>query len=31
MADKIFRVNMSNLSTTLEDVPANWIGHGGRA
>ena len=30
MADKIFRVNMSDLSTTLEDVPADWAGHGGR-
>lgn len=30
MADKIFRVNMSDLSTTLEDVPADWSGHGGR-
>ena len=30
MADKIFRVNMSNLTTSIEDVPASWAGHGGR-
>ena len=30
MADKIFRVNMTDLSTSIEDVPANWAGHGGR-
>lgn len=30
MADKIFRVNMTNLTTSLEDVPAAWAGHGGR-
>lgn len=30
MADKIFRVNMSDLSTSVEDVPAEWMGHGGR-
>ncbi|MCF6186404.1 MAG: aldehyde ferredoxin oxidoreductase [Desulfobulbaceae bacterium] len=30
MADKIFRVNMSTLSTAIEDVPANWNGLGGR-
>ncbi len=30
MADKIFRVNMTDLSTSLEDVPADWAGHGGR-
>lgn len=30
MAAKIFRVNMSDLSTSVEDVPAAWAGHGGR-
>jgi len=30
MADKIFRVNMTDLTTALEDVPADWAGHGGR-
>ena len=30
MADKIFRVNMTDLSTSLEDVPADWAGLGGR-
>ncbi len=30
MAAKIFRVNMSDLSTSIEDVPAAWAGHGGR-
>ncbi|AGF77930.1 aldehyde:ferredoxin oxidoreductase [Desulfocapsa sulfexigens DSM 10523] len=30
MADKIFRVNMTDLSTSIEDVPAEWAGHGGR-
>ena len=30
MADKIFRVNMTDLSTTIEDVPPDWAGHGGR-
>ena len=30
MADKIFRVNMSTLTSTVEDVPAAWAGHGGR-
>lgn len=30
MADKIFRVNMTDLSTSLEEVPADWMGHGGR-
>ncbi|WP_321530072.1 aldehyde ferredoxin oxidoreductase C-terminal domain-containing protein [uncultured Desulfuromonas sp.] len=29
--DKIFRVNMTNLTTTVEDVPAEWLGLGGRA
>ncbi|MFH0781829.1 MAG: aldehyde ferredoxin oxidoreductase C-terminal domain-containing protein [Pseudomonadota bacterium] len=30
MADKIFRVNMTNLTTSIETVPAAWAGHGGR-
>lgn len=30
MADKIYRVNMTDLSTSIEDVPAEWAGHGGR-
>ena len=30
MGDKIFRVNMTDLSTSIEDVPADWAGHGGR-
>lgn len=30
MADKIFRVNMTTLTTSTEDVPADWAGHGGR-
>ena len=30
MADKLFRVNMTDLSTSIEDVPADWMGHGGR-
>ncbi len=30
MADKIFRVNMSDLTTKVEDVPAHWQGLGGR-
>ena len=29
--DKIYRVNMTTLSTTIEDVPAEWAGLGGRA
>lgn len=28
---KIYRVNMSNLTTTIEDVPQEWQGIGGRA
>jgi aldehyde:ferredoxin oxidoreductase len=28
--DKIFRVNMTDLSTKIEEVPAAWAGHGGR-
>ncbi len=30
MADKIFRVNMTDLTSKLEEVPAAWAGHGGR-
>ncbi len=30
MADKIFRVNMTDLSTSIEEIPADWAGHGGR-
>ena len=30
MADKIFRVNMTDLTTSVEEVPADWMGHGGR-
>ena len=30
MADKIFRVNMSDLTTSIEAVPEGWMGHGGR-
>ncbi|PID41317.1 MAG: aldehyde ferredoxin oxidoreductase [Proteobacteria bacterium] len=30
MADKIFRVNMTDLSVNIEEVPDNWMGHGGR-
>ena len=30
MADKIYRVNMTDLSTSIEDVPDDWAGHGGR-
>ncbi len=30
MADKIFRVNMTDLTTSVEDVPEPWAGHGGR-
>ena len=30
MADKIYRVNMTDLTCTLEPVPAAWAGHGGR-
>lgn len=30
MTDKIFRVNMTNLTTSIEDVPGDWAGHGGR-
>ncbi len=30
MSDKIFRVNMTTLTTSVEDVPEDWAGHGGR-
>ncbi|PIE57360.1 MAG: aldehyde ferredoxin oxidoreductase [Desulfobulbus propionicus] len=30
MADKIFRVNMTDLTVKVEDVPEAWMGHGGR-
>ncbi len=30
MADKIFRVNMSELKTRIEEVPGEWVGLGGR-
>ncbi len=30
MADKIYRVNMSDLTSTLEEVPEAWAGLGGR-
>jgi len=30
MADKIYRVNMSELSFKIEDVPSDWMGLGGR-
>ncbi|HHD64017.1 MAG TPA: aldehyde ferredoxin oxidoreductase, partial [Desulfobulbaceae bacterium] len=30
MAEKIFRVNMATLKTTVEEVPDNWMGLGGR-
>jgi len=30
MKDKIFRVNMTNLTTSVEDVPDAWAGLGGR-
>ncbi len=30
MAEKIFRVNMSDLTSSVEDVPEAWAGHGGR-
>ncbi|NOX14897.1 MAG: aldehyde ferredoxin oxidoreductase [Epsilonproteobacteria bacterium] len=30
MSDKIYRVDMSNLTYKIEDVPADWMGLGGR-
>jgi len=29
--DRIVRINMSDLTTSIEPVPANWVGLGGRA
>src|SRR3954452_13712155 len=29
--DKILRVNMTDLTSRVEDVPAEWVGLGGRA
>ena len=31
MDDRIVRVNMTDLTTTVEPVPAAWVGYGGRA
>jgi len=31
MGDKIIRINMTNLTTAVEAVPAEWAGLGGRA
>lgn len=31
MGDRIFRVNMSTLTTAVEEVPQGWVGLGGRA
>ncbi len=28
--DKIYRVNMTDMTVTVEEVPAEWAGHGGR-
>lgn len=30
MKDRIFRVNLTNLTTSVEDVPEAWAAHGGR-
>jgi len=30
MTDKIFRINMTDLTTGIEDVPTAWAAHGGR-
>lgn len=30
MADRIFRVNMTNLTTSVEKIPAEWAAYGGR-
>jgi len=30
MADKIYRVDMTDLTTSIEDVPQDWAGLGGR-
>ena len=31
MSDKIYRINMNDLSYKIEDIPAEWAGLGGRA
>ena len=31
MADLIYRVNMTDLSFKIEEVPSEWMGLGGRA
>lgn len=30
MSEKIFRVNMTDLTTSIDEVPAEWAAHGGR-
>lgn len=30
MNDRVFRVNLTTMTTTVEDVPAAWAAHGGR-
>jgi aldehyde:ferredoxin oxidoreductase len=30
MSEKIFRVNMTDLTTSVEEIPAAWAAHGGR-
>lgn len=30
MADKIFRVNLSDMTTSVEETPQDWLGLGGR-
>ncbi len=30
MSDKIFRINMTDLSASIEDVPQDWAAYGGR-
>jgi len=30
MKDKIFRVNLTDMTTAVEEVPEAWAGHGGR-
>ncbi len=30
MKDKIYRVNMTELTTSIEEVPQGWAGLGGR-
>lgn len=31
MADKIYRIDMNNLTYKIEDIPSSWLGLGGRA